>query len=616
MNEVTDESSSRRTNKQTERAMSGWRGRALRGLSSPKAPWLLGILGLSLALPSLWGGLALDDHFLALFARGGGPLGERAAWDWFAWTEAGGEEARAMGLFPWWSPPGAQLRPWRPLASLTHALDFALWPGSPWVMHLHNLLWGAALLVVVGRLYRRLQGSPEAASLALGLYALDDARGMGLGWISGRHAILGALGAAASLWAHARWRQEGWAPGAWLSALCLALGALASESALGVVPYVLAWAAVMEPGRGRAARSWGVIPALSVSVGHEALVWWLGYGAPGTRLVLSPWWEPLAWTREAPSRLAALIFGQWGLVPSDLWVLVPPGGGHGALMALAAVFALWIGAALWPLLKENPAARMWALGSLGALVGLCGEFPSDRRLFVSGLGAMAVLSLSLVGLARGGAWVPTSGGARRRVAALAAGWWLVHGVAAPLLSPLRALSPALLDGSFTRLARWLPAQGLGARDALVVARAPDAWSASATPALRAAMGLEGPGSAHALCGGAGALRLRRVDAQTLEVEIDGGALGSPVEAGFLGPGGARVEGASLPALEVEVVGWAGERPTRLRVRSRGALEDAPLRWVAWTGAGYVWLTLPAPGEALTLEAVDPVAAFVGPAEGR
>ncbi|HOE98007.1 MAG TPA: hypothetical protein PK847_15655, partial [Candidatus Sumerlaeota bacterium] len=47
-------------------------------------------------------------------------------------------------------------RPPSPLAAATHALDLALWPTSPALMHAHTLLWFAALLAALAALFRRL----------------------------------------------------------------------------------------------------------------------------------------------------------------------------------------------------------------------------------------------------------------------------------------------------------------------------------------------------------------------------------------------------------------------------------------------------------------------------
>jgi hypothetical protein len=46
-------------------------------------------------------------------------------------------------LLPWWSDPTIHIDFARPLTALTHVLDYALWPGTPALRHLHSLLWFA-----------------------------------------------------------------------------------------------------------------------------------------------------------------------------------------------------------------------------------------------------------------------------------------------------------------------------------------------------------------------------------------------------------------------------------------------------------------------------------------
>jgi hypothetical protein len=84
-------------------------------------------------------------------------------------------------VFGWWMAPDFRISFWRPLSSLTHVLDHLLWPRSSVLAHAHSMLWFAALLAVLGTLYRRFH-TPWIAHLPLLLYAVDDARGWVLGW--------------------------------------------------------------------------------------------------------------------------------------------------------------------------------------------------------------------------------------------------------------------------------------------------------------------------------------------------------------------------------------------------------------------------------------------------
>src|SRR5437588_6977688 len=82
-----------------------------------------------------------------------------------------------LGLVPWWTDPGLKGEFLQALTVLTHRLDYALWPDSAPLMHLHSLLWLGASAAAAAVLYRRMFGATWVAALAAWVYALDDARG-------------------------------------------------------------------------------------------------------------------------------------------------------------------------------------------------------------------------------------------------------------------------------------------------------------------------------------------------------------------------------------------------------------------------------------------------------
>ena len=165
-----------------------------RFLASPTAGWVAIAVALLLAAPSLTVGLAADDWLQLLVARGLHPFAglPQSRLDLFSF--AGHDPATIQplvdaGMFPWWTDPAVKLAFWRPLASFTHLVDWTLWPGAPWAMHLHSLAWFGLALAAAAALYRRLIGG-WTAGLATLLYALDDAHGPAVGWIANRNAMV------------------------------------------------------------------------------------------------------------------------------------------------------------------------------------------------------------------------------------------------------------------------------------------------------------------------------------------------------------------------------------------------------------------------------------------
>src|SRR5580765_2380336 len=99
------------------------------------------IAAMILTLPSLRVGLLFDDyHHKLLFSDSRSPLRLlRSPLDLFRFFDGDREKFQELlnyGAIPWWSYPGVRGAFWRPLASATHWLDYALWPTHPALMHL------------------------------------------------------------------------------------------------------------------------------------------------------------------------------------------------------------------------------------------------------------------------------------------------------------------------------------------------------------------------------------------------------------------------------------------------------------------------------------------------
>jgi hypothetical protein len=304
--------------------------------------------------------------------------------------------------------------------------------------------------------------------------------------------------------------------------------------------------------------------------------------------------------------LGASVLGLWGLVPSDLWLLVPREGRWG-LVGIAAGFLAWVLPSLWALLRVHRAARWLALVSLGGTVASAWGVPADRALFVAGLGSWPLIALWIGAWRERPAWWPASGWRGKRAAGLATGWVLVHGVVAPSLLPLRAMSHGFLGESFGRLAAWLPDDPALPSQTLVVLRGPDALSAGAVPALRALEGRPSPAHVRVLSVEPGGFEVRRVGPQSVElVRPEGFGENPSVE--LLGPSWGEAWAAGrweVEGLRVEVVARAPDAsaaPTRLRFA--WSTPWARLRWVVWTDEGWAELEPPQVGGAAQVPAMD------------
>jgi hypothetical protein len=234
---------------------------ASRWLTHPRWPLVVCAAAVVLTLPAVPTGFVADDYVhRAILLRL--PEFRVRPLDLFAFigVSDGADAVRRVSM-PWWAAPDLKLAFWRPLAALTYALDYALWPDSPSLMHLHSIAWYAALVWVVSLLFGRVCASRLTAGIAAFIYAVSPTHAVPV--LANRNALIGARCTAGAVrlhheWrAHASWRAGGAAP------LALACGLLANEGAVAAGAYLLAYALFLD-GAPVGARLASLLPSCAV----------------------------------------------------------------------------------------------------------------------------------------------------------------------------------------------------------------------------------------------------------------------------------------------------------------------------------------------------------------
>ena len=104
--------------------------------------WAAALLALLLSSPALFAGLILDDHYLRLvFTKSRVFPHLASASDPFRFVPGDPvqtAELRELGVLPWYAPDQIRIAFFRPLSTLTHRLDYALWPDFAPAMHAHS----------------------------------------------------------------------------------------------------------------------------------------------------------------------------------------------------------------------------------------------------------------------------------------------------------------------------------------------------------------------------------------------------------------------------------------------------------------------------------------------
>jgi hypothetical protein len=496
-------------------------GRAALLLGRPRAPTVIVLLALVLAAPALGVRLMGDDYMqlARVDPRLHAPGFPYAPLDLFTFV-SGDPAQRAVlleeGVFGWWMAPDFRMSFWRPLSSLTHVLDHALWPRSPSLAHAHSLLWFAALLAVLAALYRRFH-EPWVASLALLLYAMDDARGWVLGWVANRNALVAATLAFACLAVHDRARRDGWRPGAWLAPLLFGVALLGGESALAVTGYLLAHALFVDTGTGtlarRLARLWPYAAlAAAWLVAYKAL----GYGTSGGGMYMNPIDEPLLYGRALGERLPVLLAAQVGPSLADAWIFLPSAyklaAWSLAVLTLAAFAALAV-----PVWRRSPVARFWALGTVLSLPPACATLPMDRLLVFAGVGGMATVALVLAAWLERGAPAPGRRASRVAWGGAVLALVVVHLVLAPPLLTLRVLAVGLMARMGDTLEASIPADPSIRAKTLVILSSAAEMTTFPPWMQRQVSGAPRPRRMRVLATCLADLEVTRVDATTLRV---------------------------------------------------------------------------------------------------
>jgi hypothetical protein len=567
----------------TKAKIKGWLAR--RGASA----WIVGI-GVLLAAPSIDTGLVADDYFHAVVLSGkhpieGLPLRPLNLFDFAHGDPKNAQALMDSGLFAWSTDPELRLSFWRPLAAITHVIDYALWPSAPWAMHLHSLAWFALALAMAGAVYRRLLGATWVAGLATFLFAVDHAHGPAVGWLANRNAIIALALSLPAILFHDRWRRDGWRPGAWLAPLSLAAGLLAGESALAIGAYLVAHAIHLDRGSLRA-RVAALAPYGAVVVLWRIAYGAMGYGASGSGVYFDPAREPIAFVSALPERLPALLVGQLALPASDLASLVvfAPRSVAWLLLGTTLIVLALVVLALTPTWRRDPMARFFATGLLLAAIPICATFPADRLLLFVGLGGMGLVAQL----------VASAEAVFERRAAVA--MLVLHALLAPPLLAVRSRSMATVNAPLDLADRTIPKSADVTGKTVVLVNPPGDLFAAYVITTRIARGEPAPARVRVLSSGGSDVELTRVDDHALRVRPERGFLEHITERMLRSPkhpltAGTRIDVAGMSATIASTL--ADGRPAEVIFRFDVPLDDPSLVFMRWTPRGYAPYTPPA-----------------------
>ncbi len=598
-------------------------------LTKPTIGWMWSLAAVLLTLSTLFIGIVLDDQLqhLQVSDKKSPHNSDARPLDLFHFISDSNRKAlMESGAYPWWTAPKLQLAFFRPISSATHWLDYKLWPSMPVLMHIHSLLWLIILVLLTTALYRRMIPVLWVAGLAGLLYAIDEAHGLGVGFLANRNALISTSFAVLTLILHDRWRRHGWTLGALLGPLALALGLLSAEFALFATAYLFAYSVFLEK-KGLVQRFLPLIPYGVVVVGWRVIYKMLGYGAFHSGAYIDPLGEPVRFLTAVLERLPTLLLAQWTFVSADFWMV----NTHTYNITQAALGAAFLGLIAWtlrPLFRESATARFWGLGMLLAGLPICATFPHDRILFGVGIGAMGLIA-QFIGFrfhatqrqereqqendpnspdpfpkAR---FTPRSWGVRTLAAFLV----LCHVYLAAIFLPMKALAPMFLRRLEARAYQTAPKDPSVTKKSVILLQTPG-FLAHTLFAMYALRDQPQPKLMRQLSITLKPLKVRRDDAHTLTLTATD----------FLVDRSTRylVRSTALKFRQGEVFRRKGVTVTVTKLGPSGRPQEAafrfdkPLRdpsylWMVWKDKGFVPYKPPAVGKTEILPAIDPVGIF-------
>lgn len=582
------------------------RGKIIGLLESRKFPYVLIFITVLLFSPALFIGWQMDDHFHRLhFAEGElMPDVEHNRWDMFTFMKGEPGHNFAMkdfGTLPWWSTDGIRARFWRPLAVLTHGIDYAFWPQSAWLMHLQSMVWYILIVIGVVFLYRRFMGIGWSAGLAAFFFALDQAHGWPVAWIANRNALLALFFGILTILAHDYWRRSHWKLGVIVAPTLLALSLFSAEAGLATTAYLFAYVIFWER-KGLKIGVFSLMPYFLVSIIWLLLYKSQGYGTWGLELYIDPGSEPMKYAVAILKRAPFLFGAQFGFPPAFIYIFLNEKTFLPAwLLAISATVLYFT--ALFPLIVKDNRARFWFTGMVLSVFPICATFPHERLLLFVGIGAFGLISQFIRLYFENREFFP-QGKLWNRFAWLMMIFWIFSkAIASPFFVPISAWIPTTMGLATERINQTMPHDEKLRNQELIMVNAPMTFYMIYFPVLRALNGEPFPKRMRILASDISPMTIERTDEYTLIITPESGFMTAPMDDLFRGKShhmniGDVISLTNL-TITIEKVRLNG-RPAVVSFRFSKPLEDESFCWYGYRDGDYRPFTLPKIHEKITI----------------
>jgi hypothetical protein len=398
------------------------------------AAWATLLLTALFYAPALLAGYMADDHYHLLVV---GDLKQafREGWNLFGFVRSPEEVRihRDWGTAPWWTSDSFRIDFYRPIPSITHWLDHALFGPNAAAAHLVSIGWYLLTIALVHRVFVRFLGaSSRTLLLAIMIFAIDDTHALAVQWIANRSDLIAGAFLLTAFLGWLRLRERRGSRGVNLVMIFGGtVAALLSKESSVVLPVLVLAHALLVPDRpGMSLRDrlrahrLVHLALCTIAIAYVGLYFAAGHG-PNTLYYLNPTRSPGMWAQQlVRSGFFHAVILATGV---PLHVLSSsPVRDHPIVAGLLAALTVAFWALVWRFLRRDRTTRFFVAWMILAQLVLTTSFPDPRLLFLPSIGFSCIVArLMQVCWQRRAEWQP----AKAVVVVLGA----LHLVVAPVL---------------------------------------------------------------------------------------------------------------------------------------------------------------------------------------
>lgn len=312
------------------------------------------------------------------------------------------DSAKKYGNVPWWTDNELKVSFWRPVAAITHWLDYQLWPDSFPIMHLHSLFWYALAGLLLGAWLIKLGVNGVALWLVMFLYVLDASHVHAIAWLANRNILIATVFGFACMLSLTHWNKQHQVVYLVFALSFYLLALLSAEAGVAVLGLVIAHLLVLDNNSIKT-KVFVFLGFIFVTLGWRIVYSQLGYGALHSGFYVDPINDTANFIRTLFVNGPIMLYEQLIRIPS-LSMLMSPAVELNQVVISLVVLLISLGIFL-PLIIKNKLALFGLLAAIIALPPACATVISGGRLmFIFGTGICLLVGLWYAGIREQADW--------------------------------------------------------------------------------------------------------------------------------------------------------------------------------------------------------------------